>query len=169
METLERCGAGTQPAATCSWEALVAPTLPPPYALLGSCFSCVVHHKPLSPCLSQHTCWHQAGVSLPPSQVQTSPLCVSFQGPSKKERFGAEDLPIPAFFLIYRGSLGQVTELFIRHKKYRALKSQDSTEDPQMHLAQWKQPIWFFVTLLTVDVCLTHLLKPTECTTQSES
>ena len=73
---------------------------PLPYALLSSCCCFLVPCARLSPCLSQHTCQHQAGPFLFP-QVQASSPCTCFQGASRKEQLVAEHHQLPPLFMIY--------------------------------------------------------------------
>lgn len=139
METLKGCGAGIQPAAARPQEAL-GPQLSSSMCPLGQLLllpgpSCTSQPLPLTVYLPTPR-W---GVFLPTSQIKTSPLCTSFQGPSKKERLRAQHLRILALFLIYRGSRGQITELLICFKKYRAIKPREGIEEHQMHLAERSQ------------------------------
>ena len=97
---------------------------PLPCARSGSCCFFLVPCAWLSPCLSQHTCQHQAG-AFPFPQVQASSLCTFFWGPSRKEPLRAEHYQLPSLFMIYWGSPG-ATELLIWHgkKKNTDLSSQ---------------------------------------------
>lgn len=116
-----------------------------PCARSGSCCCFLVPCARPSPCLSQHTCQHQAG-AFPFPQVQASSLCTFFQGPSRKEQLGAEHYQLPSLFMIYWGSPG-ATKLLIWHgeRKYRSIKPEEGIEEPQMKevtLKRW-HPVWF--------------------------